>query len=495
MNETMSYPPPSVPPSPATAFHAPSFFGTASLPTGAIGAVAVACVLLSVVSLLYMKRWTLNHAHNRHHREHELTSGPTPGTAGVSVRGSSQPRQIEDAGVPSYVKDLFPTRTVVSASEFKEGKLGGLRVLSKVQPAENLVVRSESLRSKRMSAVLAVLASSPKKSGRNLLVDLQVPLKKSKSHLCDATGSKSHLCDATGSKSHICDATGSKSHLCDATGDISKTSPSKTTAVGGPLTKSFNDCNLATATATKVLMRGGDRVSKSQKCSPSPSFSASGTESLSTGLAENRLVDGPGTNDSIVQVFPRPSIGEEHANTAVCDDHSSPLPTMRQQRTDFQLDTSYMALLAARDASCSIAALERGLAQGDRLSGRSSVPVRTHPSVPQVADAHDEVADTEAQEQEDEGDNAAAPQSFQLCLDEEGNQQQCPICLCEFEVGDVLQQLPCGHEFHQPCVDSWMDRHRTCPLCRHVLWSHLSGVTTNEGVPSHGQNNFRIEDV
>ena len=44
------------------------------------------------------------------------------------------------------------------------------------------------------------------------------------------------------------------------------------------------------------------------------------------------------------------------------------------------------------------------------------------------------------------------------------------ICLCDFESGDILRQLPCKHEFHQPCIDSWMDRHRTCPLCRHVLW-------------------------
>ena len=44
------------------------------------------------------------------------------------------------------------------------------------------------------------------------------------------------------------------------------------------------------------------------------------------------------------------------------------------------------------------------------------------------------------------------------------------ICLCDFEAGDMLRQLPCSHEFHQPCIDSWMERHRTCPLCRHVLW-------------------------
>ena len=34
----------------------------------------------------------------------------------------------------------------------------------------------------------------------------------------------------------------------------------------------------------------------------------------------------------------------------------------------------------------------------------------------------------------------------------------------------MLRQLPCKHEFHQPCIDSWAARHRTCPLCRYLLW-------------------------
>ena len=34
----------------------------------------------------------------------------------------------------------------------------------------------------------------------------------------------------------------------------------------------------------------------------------------------------------------------------------------------------------------------------------------------------------------------------------------------------MLRQLPCKHEFHQSCIDSWAAHHRTCPLCRYLLW-------------------------
>ncbi|KAL6633761.1 hypothetical protein ACP70R_026432 [Stipagrostis hirtigluma subsp. patula] len=47
---------------------------------------------------------------------------------------------------------------------------------------------------------------------------------------------------------------------------------------------------------------------------------------------------------------------------------------------------------------------------------------------------------------------------------------ECAICLAEFEDGQAMRVLPqCGHGFHAACVDTWLRSHSSCPSCRRVL--------------------------
>jgi E3 ubiquitin-protein ligase RNF38/44 len=44
---------------------------------------------------------------------------------------------------------------------------------------------------------------------------------------------------------------------------------------------------------------------------------------------------------------------------------------------------------------------------------------------------------------------------------------ECAVCLGRFEPTERLRILPkCRHGFHVECVDTWLDVHSTCPLCR-----------------------------
>ncbi|EXC37516.1 E3 ubiquitin-protein ligase ATL42 [Morus notabilis] len=49
---------------------------------------------------------------------------------------------------------------------------------------------------------------------------------------------------------------------------------------------------------------------------------------------------------------------------------------------------------------------------------------------------------------------------------------ECVVCLSKFEDIEVLRMLPkCRHAFHINCIDHWLEKHSSCPLCRHKVSS------------------------
>ncbi|KAJ4778591.1 E3 ubiquitin-protein ligase [Rhynchospora pubera] len=52
---------------------------------------------------------------------------------------------------------------------------------------------------------------------------------------------------------------------------------------------------------------------------------------------------------------------------------------------------------------------------------------------------------------------------------------ECCICLCAYEDGAELRELPCGHHFHCSCIDKWLHLNATCPLCKSSIIKANSG--------------------
>ena len=48
----------------------------------------------------------------------------------------------------------------------------------------------------------------------------------------------------------------------------------------------------------------------------------------------------------------------------------------------------------------------------------------------------------------------------------ENSSIQCIICMEDFNVGDKVSTLPCFHVFHSNCIDKWLLKTHSCPICK-----------------------------
>merc|ERR1740122_863086 len=58
-----------------------------------------------------------------------------------------------------------------------------------------------------------------------------------------------------------------------------------------------------------------------------------------------------------------------------------------------------------------------------------------------------------------------------LCAEDsmDENNRECVICFEENVIGSKVARLPCGHVYHRECIEGWLNKHCTCPVCRYEL--------------------------
>ncbi|CAB4276189.1 unnamed protein product [Prunus armeniaca] len=57
---------------------------------------------------------------------------------------------------------------------------------------------------------------------------------------------------------------------------------------------------------------------------------------------------------------------------------------------------------------------------------------------------------------------------------------ECCICLCAYDDGTELRELPCHHHFHCTCIDKWLQINATCPLCKFNILKSVSQSGSEE---------------
>lgn len=63
-----------------------------------------------------------------------------------------------------------------------------------------------------------------------------------------------------------------------------------------------------------------------------------------------------------------------------------------------------------------------------------------------------------------------------------GDEACCAVCLQEFLDSDKLKTLPCMHRYHANCVDKWLLKHNSCPVCKRPTgWELPCSTHCNHG--------------
>lgn len=53
---------------------------------------------------------------------------------------------------------------------------------------------------------------------------------------------------------------------------------------------------------------------------------------------------------------------------------------------------------------------------------------------------------------------------------------ECPLCMCEYEVGERMLRLPCLHGAHEECLSQWLGRCTQCPVCKLDVQESLASM-------------------
>ena len=73
--------------------------------------------------------------------------------------------------------------------------------------------------------------------------------------------------------------------------------------------------------------------------------------------------------------------------------------------------------------------------------------------------------------------------------------EQCAVCRCEYDDDDIVRILPCRHAEHAECLDQWLLRNRSCPLCQRDVGTRAGASPAKAPAPSQQETHFTAADT
>ena len=62
---------------------------------------------------------------------------------------------------------------------------------------------------------------------------------------------------------------------------------------------------------------------------------------------------------------------------------------------------------------------------------------------------------------------------------EKGEVLECPICYLDIQENEEQKITTCcQNKFHEMCLDAWLEKGTTCPMCRTVIADHVANNNT-----------------
>ncbi|KAI6183412.1 RING-type domain-containing protein [Aphelenchoides bicaudatus] len=134
---------------------------------------------------------------------------------------------------------------------------------------------------------------------------------------------------------------------------------------------------------------------------------------------------------------------------------------------------------------------DRSNTSGNESTGATSAArrIRSHVSsyVNQLyTSSHDyqEERDREAIDEKRKARARAIVDNLRIAeYDGNDSDEECAICMLDFERGQLIRFLPCNHSYHNHCIDDWLLRSLTCPSCMEPVDSALlAAFTSSSGI-------------